>query len=199
MITNDVNIASQYVKNGEVIVFPTDTLYAIGGDVFNEDTFNKIYRIKERPSDKSLIILIENLNQLFKLVDNISITEEKLCNTFWPGALTIVFKANKNIPKYLVNDDNTVAIRMPNNKRTLELIKLANTPLLAPSANKSGIKPENSIYEIENNFKNDISLFLKSDQNILENEPSTIIRLINDQVNIIREGKIKKEDLLKVL
>lgn len=199
MITNDIKIAATYIKNKKPIVFKTDTLYAIGGDIYSEDVFNEIYKIKNRPQNKSLIVLIENLKNLNNLVDNITDLEKKLCDNFWPGPLTIVFKANKNIPKHLKNDDNTIAVRMPNNKQTLELIKLSNTQLLAPSANKSGVLPENDIIEIQKIFKNEISLFLKSKEKNKNNEASTIVKCINNEIKIIREGKIKKEDLQKII
>lgn len=117
---------------------------------------------------------------------------------FWPGKLTIIFNASTLLPAHLKNNDNTVAIRMPNNKHTLELLNFCQVPLLSTSANISGEITPNNIEEIKIKFGDKVNFYLEAD-NDQNSENSTIVKVTDNKVTILREGAIKKQDIQKVI
>ena len=133
-----LNQAVAFLKNGELVAFPTETVYGLGADGLNNKAVEKIYQAKGRPSDNPLILHIAELAQLELLVETISPEAQFLINKYWPGPLTIVFKKTELVPALVSGGLDTVAVRMPDHKIARALIKLANVPLAAPSANTSG-------------------------------------------------------------
>ena len=131
--------AAVLLRSGEIVAFPTDTVYGLGADAQNETAIDKIYTAKERPPEKSLIILIHNKAQLHTLTDTVSDTARKLMNAFWPGPLTLIFPVRANtISEAVTRGRDTIGVRMPNHPVALQLLQLADIPLAAPSANISG-------------------------------------------------------------
>ena len=140
------------IKEGKLIIFPTDTVYGIGTNAYNEEACKKIYEIKGRPSCKPLIILISDTSMIEDLVENISPKEQKIIEKFWPGPLTIKFKKRKGIlPDIISAGDEYVRIRLIKNGLIYKIIEKAEVPVVAPSANISGhptgIKIDNIIKE----------------------------------------------------
>src|SRR3989344_3916616 len=138
--------AASIIKSGGLVVFPTETVYGLGANVFNEEAVRKIFIAKGRPSDNPIIVHIATIEQLSELTDNISSLEQKLIDTFWPGPLTIIFKKRKNISKVVSGGLPTIAVRMPSHPFARDLILVAGVPIAAPSANISG-RPSGTIGE----------------------------------------------------
>ena len=130
--------AAQIIKRGGLVAFPTETVYGLGADGFNEEAAKKIYAAKGRPSDNPLILHIAEENQLKQIVKKIPEKAKKLMESFWPGPLTIILEKKENVPYTTTGGLDTVAIRMPNHLGALSFLKAVQTPIAAPSANTSG-------------------------------------------------------------
>lgn len=183
------------IKEGKLIIFPTDTVYGIGTNAYNEEACKKIYEIKGRPSCKPLIIVISDISMIEDLVENISPTEQKIIEKFWPGPLTMKFKKRKGIlPDIISAGDEYVRIRLIKNGLIYKIIEKAEVPVVAPSANISGhptgIKINNIIKELGGKVD-----YILDCGDYKSDEPSTIVQVEDEKVVVIREGKIKREEL----
>lgn len=183
------------IKEGKLIIFPTDTVYGIGTNAYNEEACKKIYEIKGRPSCKPLSILISDISMIEDLVENISPTEQKIIEKFWPGPLTMKFKKRKGIlPDIISAGDEYVRIRLIKNGLIYKIIEKAEVPVVAPSANisghQTGIKIDNIIKELGGKVD-----YILDCGDYKSDEPSTIIQVEDEKIVVIREGKIKREEL----
>ena len=183
------------IKEGKLIIFPTDTVYGIGTNAYNEEACKKIYEIKGRPSCKPLSILISDISMIEDLVENISPTEQKIIEKFWPGPLTMKFKKRKGIlPDIISAGDEYVRIRLIKNGLIYKIIEKAEVPVVAPSANISGhptgIKIDNIIKELGGKVD-----YILDCGDYKSDEPSTIVQVEDEKIVVIREGKIKREEL----
>lgn len=191
-----INSASSILKNGGIGIFPTDTVYGIGCNALDINALEKLYKLKERKFNKPINILVSNTNMINKFVKNINNIEKKLIENFWPGALTIIFNKTEIVPELLTAGLNTVGIRMPNNKIAIELIDKLGIPIAASSANISGEIPATNINNILiDTFNSKINFIIDGGKTY--NIPSTIVRVENNEIRILREGSITKSDILK--
>jgi L-threonylcarbamoyladenylate synthase len=139
MTAEDIKQAAQLLLQGELIAFPTETVYGLGANALDETAVKKVYAVKGRPSDNPLIVHVSSFDMVKKYVADFHPATQKLVNTFWPGPLTLIFKVKPDtFSKTVTGGLQTVAFRMPQNAATLELIKQAGVPLVGPSANTSG-------------------------------------------------------------
>lgn len=184
-----------YLKDTDIIVLPTDTVYGIGCKMQAQSTLKRLFEIKKRPFEKAIPVLVSSICQAAEFV-LFSQKELKLANAFWPGALTLVLKTK---PEYVGLLGETVAVRMPSHKTTLKIIE-KNGPLRVTSCNISGEKPLNDHLEIEKTFLDKVQHYVfDSDESHFSNLPSTIVKITEDQVNFLRQGAISEEKILKVL
>ena len=191
-----INKASSIFKNGGIGIFPTDTVYGIGCNALDINALEKLYKLKERDFNKPINILVSNPNMINTFVKNINHIERKLIENFWPGALTIIFNKSEIVPKLLTAGLDTIGIRMPNNKIVIELIDKLKEPIAASSANISGKIPATNINNIlKDTFNNKIDFIIDNGETY--NIPSTIVRVENNEIRILREGSITKNDILK--
>ena len=191
------NIASviSALKNGEVIVYPTDTLYGLGADIYNESAVKKIFSIKKRPLNQPLSIAVSSINDL----KNIAFIDDRtfrIAKNFLPGKLTLVLKKKKIVSDILTAGSTNIAVRIPNNSFTLQILSDFG-PLTCTSANIHGMLPLFDIKDIQTQFKEKINIFI--DAGLLRNKPSTIIDLTSKKVRIIREGSIPAKKILKAI
>lgn len=187
----DVNSLVNILNNSGIAVIPTDTIYGLVGDATNENVIKKVFLIKQRENSKPLLILISNFDMLKKYVKNISSLELGIINKFWPGPLTIIFQNKKNLSDVLTANKSEIAIRMPNDERLLDLINKLDKPIIATSANIAHKKTITSIDLLEDKIKNNVDYIY--DGGFLEDNPSTIIKVINNKVTIVRDGIISKD------
>ena len=190
-----INSAVNLLKNGNVGIFPTDTVYGIGCDALNIDAIENLYRYKKRSLDKPINILVSNIDMLKKLVTNINPIEEKLIKNFWPGDLTIIFDKSEIVPDILTSGLSTVGIRIPNNKVCLDMINSFDCGIATSSANISDAEPSNEIDKISESFINKVS-FILYEEKLNTEIPSTIVRVENNEIKILRLGSITKNDIL---
>ncbi|CCV64824.1 predicted translation factor, Sua5/YciO/YrdC/YwlC domain protein [Alteracholeplasma palmae J233] len=182
------------MKKGDVIIFPTDTVYGIGARLLDHKAIKKIYKIKGRDFDKPIAVLCANIEQISEfayVTDDI----KKLAEAFWPGALTLILKTKYSYESETF--EKTIGVRIPNHPLALELIR-KNGPLKTTSVNKSGEAPLNDYEEIKAVYNKEVSAIYPNNEKILE-LASTVIDLTNG-LEVIREGIITKkmiEDILR--
>lgn len=191
MNTNDV---IDVLKNGGLVIAPSDTVYGILGDALNEEVINKVYEAKQRDKSKSLILLVNSIDMLKKYVAEISTLERRLINEFWPGKLTIIFKKNNNISNLLTGNRDTIGIRYPDNEFLLDILNKIDRPLFSTSANISNKSTITSVNKIDDILLNYIDLIIDGGE--IDASSSTIVSCENDKINILREGDLTK-DILK--
>jgi len=189
--------AAQLIKQGELVAFPTETVYGLGANALDSKAVKKIFKVKGRPSDNPLIVHIAKKEQLYKIA-YIKPETIKIIQKFWPGPLTIILKNKKNIPKEVTGGLDTIAVRMPKNKIALKLIELAGVPIAAPSANISG-KPSGTSFEhVWEDFSGKIAGIIKAKRCEIGLE-STVIDLTTKTPILLRPGGFDFEELSAVL
>jgi len=189
----DLDNASKIVLNGGVVIFPTDTVYGLGCDPFNNISVERIFAIKKR-SDNPLPVLCNSITSVSKLVEVNKVAEE-LMKKHWPGPLTLVLKIkNNSLPKSLTNNSKFLGVRIPNNKCTINFIEKCNGSIVGTSANISGREASHSIDGLEKELSNCDAIINGGDTSLkLE---STVVKINGTEIENIREGFIKFNDLL---
>jgi L-threonylcarbamoyladenylate synthase len=186
--------ASQIINQGGVVIFPTDTVYGIGCDPYNKASIEKIYKIKSRCITKSVPVLTYSI-EMAERIAQFDQLAKKIVKKFWPGPLTIILKVTDEKIKKSLNLENKIAIRIPDHKCTLELLKKCNY-LVGTSANISGDLPYTNPKECLKKMQ-DYDVFVDGGM-ITSNGESTIIEIENEKIKIIREGSLTKEEILQL-
>jgi len=182
------------INTGKNIAFPTETFYALGVSAYNEEAIKKVFRIKERDYSKPLPIIIEGDNMLKDVVSEIPAIATSLMREFWPGGLTLIFKASPEISPLIPAYSGTVAVRNPSHPLARIIIKAAGCPLTATSANLSGGGSCSSASEVDDCLGNAVDFIIDGG----ETEgalPSTIVDLTSNPAKIVREGIISYDRL----
>ena len=187
-----ITLAIESIKNGGIIIFPTDTVYGIGCDPYNEGAVERIYELKNRDSAKPLPILGYSKRILENIVE-FDETTNRIAEKFWPGRLTIVLPLKDDKLKKLSRGTNTLAVRVPNNKCVLAFLKKCEL-VVGTSANISGKEPFTDPQNIENELI-DCDIFL-NDGIIQSYGASTVIKIENGEIKILRSGDISENDLV---
>ena len=183
---------SQIIEKGGIVVFPTDTVYGIGCNPYNENSVKKIYEIKSRTELKSLPVLAYSLD-VVKEITIIDKFTEKIIEKYWPGPLTLILELTDQKLKKSLNLGNKIAVRIPDSKCTLKLLEKCRL-LVGTSANISGNSSYTNPDECIKNIKN-YDMFLNGGI-ITSKGESTIIEIENKEIKIIREGILKIEDIV---
>lgn len=195
---SSIKIASEVIKNGGLVAFPTETVYGLGANALDSEAINKIFIAKGRPNDNPLILHISSKKQVSELVKEVPLNAKKLMNKFWPGPLTIILEKSDIVPKEVTAGLSTVAIRMPDNRIALELIKEAKVPIAAPSANSSGHpSPTEGAHVIED-LKDKIDIIIDGGRVNIGLE-STVLDLTQNPPVILRPGKITLTQIKNVI
>ncbi len=193
---NALKEASRYIKEGKLVLFPTETVYGIGADGLNAEAVKKIFIAKGRASDNPLILHVSNYQMIEQIASDITPLEKKLITNFFPGPLTIVLKRKNHVPNVVTANLDTVGVRMPENKIAHDLIALANTPIAAPSANISGRPSGTNISDIFDELNDKVDYIIDGGETKVGLE-STVIKVIDNEIHILRPGKITYDDLKK--
>lgn len=189
---NKIAEAATVIKEGGLVLFPTETVYGIGANGLDEKAVKKIFEAKGRASDNPLILHIANINMLDKIATNISELEYKLIDAFWPGPFTIILNKKDIVPSVVTGGLNTVAIRMPSNIIANKLIEFAGVPIAAPSANISGKPSGTCIEDVYAELASKMDYIIDGGKCEVGLE-STVVKVENGEVKILRPGKISKE------
>lgn len=184
------------LENGGAVILPTETVYGLFAQALNEDAVNRVYQLKQRPRDKAMNLNVSKLNDIYFFSQNPPFFLEKLYNRFMPGPLTIILKANNNVPFWVNSGLDTVGFRLPNHEKTLRLIAETG-PLIGPSANVSGQESGKKFSDIQAQFSVDL-LGIEDDQ-ALTGIDSTILDLSGQKALILRQGAISREEIQKTI
>lgn len=194
----EIEKAAQIIQNGGIVVFPTETVYGIGGNAFNENAINKIYNIKERTYKKPISVLVNNVKMIESVACDISDEEYTIINKFMPGPLTLILKKKENIPNILTSNTDTIGVRIPANELTLKLIEETGVPIATSSANISGDKSNTEIDEIIKNFGDKVDYYIDGGRTSI-GIASTVVQIVNRKPIILREGSISIEEIEETL
>ncbi|HEL2411933.1 TPA: threonylcarbamoyl-AMP synthase [Streptococcus suis] len=184
------------LENGGAVILPTETVYGLFAQALNEDAVNRVYQLKQRPRDKAMNLNVSNLNDIHFFSQNTPFFLEKLYNRFMPGPLTIILKANDNVPFWVNSGLDTVGFRLPNHEQTLRLISETG-PLIGPSANISGNESGKKFSDIQAQFSVDLPGI--EDDQALTGIDSTILDLSGQKARILRQGAISREEIQKAI
>ena len=190
--------AAKVIKQGGLVAFPTETVYGLGADGLNVKACSKIFSVKKRPANVPLILHIAYKKHLFDLAKKIPREAKDLIDSFWPGPLTLVLPKSRIIPQIVTGGLDTVAIRMPNNLIALKLIKYAQTPIAAPSANLYGGHSPTCAQHVIDDLNGNVDIILDGGKTSLGIE-STVLDLTVKPFRILRLGGIIEKDLREIL
>lgn len=195
----EIEEAAKEIRNGNLVLFPTETVYGIGANALDEEAVKQIFIAKGRAQDNPLIVHVSNQQMVKEIVESIGTLEKKLMERFWPGPLTIIFKRKSKevIPNIVTANLDTVGIRMPSNLIAQKLIEKAKVPIAAPSANVSGKPSGTKVEDIIAELDGKVEYILDGGMTQIGLE-STVIKIENYKINILRPGKITKEQLEEV-
>ncbi len=191
-----IDEVAEELRKGKVIAFPTDTVYGLGVHYFDEKALERLKNTKGRPENKPIPTMVANLEQLAAVAE-ITPAIEKIVAAFLPGALTLVMKKKANVPSYATNGLDTIGVRMPDDPFVLSLIEKSGGPMFVTSANRSGEPTGTTFEEVMAQLDGRMDGIVKGTCGCLN--ASTIIDVTGDQIKVLREGPISKEDIEKAL
>ena len=195
---NYIDLAAKTIQEGGLVAFPSETVYGLGANIYNENALRNIFKAKERPQDNPLIVHISNFDELHKLTSHISLKSLSLAKKFWPGPLTLILKKNSNISNVVSAGLDSIAIRMPSNIIALELIKKSRVPIAAPSANISTRPSPTHGSHVINDLNTKVDVILDGG-NVEIGVESTVIDMTGEVPELLRPGKITKEKIEEVI
>ncbi|MBP2144359.1 L-threonylcarbamoyladenylate synthase [Methanococcus voltae] len=187
-----LNEAKKHLKNGEIALCPTDTIYGICGYALDKNVIDRIYKIKQRDESKPLSISLQKKSDIVKYA-YISDISKTIIEKFLPGPITLILPKKESIPDYICKD--YVGIRIPDSKVILELSEI---PITSTSANVSGRPSSYSMSDIDKEIMDKVDIII-DDGDCEYKKPSTIIKITNNSLELIREGSISFKTILKEL
>jgi len=190
--------AARIVSTGGLIAFRTDTLYGLGADPLNRPALQKIRELKAREENKAILILISDMDQVDRFVEEKSGIFGLIANGHWPAPLTLVGPARSELPTELTAGSNTIGVRLPDNEKVRALVRVCGGALTATSANISGSAPARNAAEVEKYFPNGIDLIIDGGE-VTVTEPSTVLDLSGSEPVLVREGAVSREELAPIL
>ena len=194
----DFEAAIETLRRGDVIVFPTETLYGLGADALNSKAVEKVFKLKGRDSQNPIPVLVADPEMLRNLVSEIPPLAQKLIDRFWPGPLTLVLPAREDLPKPLLNASAGIAVRISSQPIATQLLKELGRPMTATSANPSGKEPARTLQEAKRYFSGKVNFFLDGGR-LSSKSGSTVVELVGAAIKIIREGDIAASELRSVV
>ena len=192
-----INEAKELIINEDVVAIPTETVYGLAGSIYSSKAIEKIFKIKERPFFDPLIVHVSDVQMAKPLTTNWSKTCDELAKVFWPGPLTLVLPKAESVSDMITSGLPSVGIRCPNHPVALDLIKSANTPLAAPSANKFTKTSPTSKEHVRSEFGDDVYI-LDGGQCEIGIE-STVIGVFDNEIKIYRPGMISSCEIKEAL
>lgn len=190
--------AAEFIKKGGIVAFPTETVYGLGANIFDERAIAKIFEAKQRPNDNPLIAHVGNLRQINLLVKEITPSAQKFIEVFFPAPLTLVLPKSARVPLIATAGLETIGVRMPRNELAQEFLRFCETPVVAPSANLSG-KPSPTTWQaVFEDLDGRIDCILQGETTEIGLE-STVVDCTSDTPLILRAGAITLEDLQKII
>jgi L-threonylcarbamoyladenylate synthase len=190
--------AGTVIKGGGIIAFPTRCLYGLGADALNADAVDRVFKIKLRPTQKPILILIEQRIQLERLISHASSAAFRIMDHFWPGRVTLVFKASNTVPRHLTAGTGKIGIRLPGHPVAAALIRSLGRPITGTSANLSGESGCRRLGDLNPQLARQLDAALDAGP-LKGGTGSTVVDVTGDIPRILREGEISETELLTVV
>ena len=197
LLTDDPEVAAKFIRAGQIVAFPTETVYGLGANIFNISAVLSIFSAKGRPEDNPLIAHISKLDDLTLLASNVTKSGADFIKAFFPGPLTVILPKHKNVPLQATAGLHTIGIRMPSHPLALDFIRACGVPLVAPSANLSGKPSPTSWASVLDDLDGRIPCILKGEPTQFGLE-STVVDCTTELPVILRAGAITLEQLQEV-
>ena len=192
-------LAGELIRQGEVVGFPTETVYGLGGDATNAEAVDKIFAAKGRPGDNPLIVHISDLNQIYDIIEgDMPENAKKLAQAYWPGPLTMIFPKGEKIPLRVTANLDSVAVRFPNHPVAQKFIDSSGVPIAAPSANLSGKPSPTTAAHVFNDMNGRIPLIIDGGAAGVGLE-STVLDIRSNPVRVLRPGGVTPAMIAEVL
>ena len=183
---------------GGIIGYPTETIYGIGCSAFDAEAVERIYRLKGRDRQKTMILIAGDIVQVSELVKSIPVSAEKLIDSFWPGPLTLIFEASSRLHEFAFGKSKTIAVRIPDCTICLELIRETGFPLVSTSANISGQDAAVAAQQVAEAFGDQLDVIIDGGPSP-ERAPSTLVDITRTPARIVRRGAISDLEINTVL
>jgi len=190
--------AAAVVRRGGVIVYPTETLYGIGADARNAEAVRRVIRTKRRRDGKPILVIVPTRASVEPLVSHVSLEAGQLMDSFWPGSLTLVFRAAVGIPEEITQGRGTIGIRIPSSNVCLQLLELAGCPITSTSANVSGQAAARTVGEIFAVLAEEVDLYLDGGE-LPQSRASTVVDVSSGIPVVLREGALATSLLREVV
>jgi L-threonylcarbamoyladenylate synthase len=197
-MTTDPAEAAAYIRNGGIVAFPTETVYGLGADIFNEQAVGKIFAAKRRPADNPLIAHIATIEQIGELASEVTGSARRFVEAFFPGPLTIVLKKRGEVPRVATAGLETIGIRMPRFDAAHDFLMACDTPVVAPSANVSGRPSPTTWQAVHEDLDGRIDCILQGRDTEIGIE-STVVDCTSSVPMILRSGSVSIEQLREVV
>ncbi|NOT59405.1 MAG: threonylcarbamoyl-AMP synthase [Acidobacteria bacterium] len=198
LLTTDLHEAARFIQRGELVAFPTETVYGLGADVFNESAIGKVFAAKGRPSDNPLIAHVSHQDQIKQLAADIPDDAQKMIDAFFPAPLTLVLPKHDRVPLLASAGLQTIGVRMPRHDLAREFITACGTPLVAPSANLSGSPSPTTWQAVAADLLGRIACILQGVQTEVGLE-STVVDCTGDAPVVLRTGGVTLEQLQAIV
>lgn len=178
------------LNNDGLIIFPTDTVYGIACNSFSDKAINRLFKAKNRSFNKPIGVLTDSVSKIEMISNQINSYEKELIDKYFPGNLTIILDKKENVSNILTSGKQTIGVRIPNNEIALKILKSYPYPLATTSVNLSGCKEGTEVKDFINEFKNKVEIIIDGGKS--KEIPSTIVRIIDNELNVIRGGDLMK-------
>lgn len=180
--------AIKIVKDGGIIIYPTDTAFGIGCRIDKEESVRKLFKLRKRPDEKAVPILVSSIN-MARMYSGLSGESLKLAKKYWPGGLTVVVKSEPTVPSIVRGGGETIGVRMPNHNTTLELIRRVGVPIVGCSANFAGGKTPYKISDLDPELIKLCDFVMNG--RCSAKTASTVVSINQNKVTVLREGAVK--------
>ena len=194
----EIAAAGRILERGGVVAMPTETVYGLMANGFDENACKQLYALKNRPTDKPITELIADFADMEKVADNLTETAKILARKFMPGPVTLIVKKNSRVPNVITGGTDTVGVRMPDCPLTREIIRAAKVPLAAPSANLSGQPAPTNAKGVLRDFDGKIPLVIDGGATRFA-VPSTVIDCSGEGFSVLRRGVVTEENIRMAL
>lgn len=197
-LTRSVEVAARYIREDQVVAFPTETVYGLGASIFSVVAIEKIFLAKGRPADNPLIAHIADLEQLSSIVSAVPEAARLLIDRFFPGPLTVILPKRPEVPLIATSGLETIGVRMPDHPLAMRLLCAVGVPLVAPSANLSGRPSPTTWQAVRDDLDGRIACILQGEPTRVGLE-STVVDCTSSIPTVLRAGAITLEDLREVI
>jgi len=190
--------AVDILKADGVIAYPTETVYGLGASMFSERAVERIFDIKCRQPSNPISVMVNSIQAALQLTHSVSTQAATLMKTYWPGPLTLVFKASAEVPPYLHGTNNKIGVRFPDHAISTALVTLLQGAITSTSANRTGLPAATSAADVATALANDVDLIIDAGTTSLQ-VPSTVIDVSGTEMRLLRAGAISSDDIKATL